>query len=157
MKPKKQRIILSEELVPLEKVNELIKKDIFPLAIILSNTEYEKFFYKKAPSKYKELGDWYRPSFEPYLVFNSYVLRQKIDRGEVYVDKFITKNHKVKNVNFIIPAYGWDMDSPRIVFKRTPRLFFKTWDHYTKDTVHEGTEILDFSVSLVTEDIRKKR
>lgn len=61
---------------------------------------------------------------------NSFALRKKIEDGKIYVNKFLDNSRKIKNVRFIAPAFGYDMDCPKVVFRKTPRFILKTMDHF---------------------------
>ena len=174
MKKKKREIILLGEVVTLDKFNELVKENIFPLTIFLNDEETKEFnnideMESEKTEKFRFLlgddDDCFYNSLrvpeltgEEYIYFNSYVLRRKIENGEVYVNKYLTsldKKHNVKNVKFIEPAFRYDLDSPRIVFSKMPRIFFKKQDHFTLSKYQKGEQISTISHNLAFDHIRE--
>lgn len=160
---RKQEIILSQEVTSLSEFRNLIKKNIFPLCIYLNDNEKEEVKDQDIGFRCKiendnlinELYPVY--NLENYVYLDSYALRKKIENGEVYVNKFLDDSKKVMHVRFIAPAIGFDLDCPKVVFRKTPRFIFKTMDHFSIDAKYEGEEILSLCCQLAFEDKEQKR
>lgn len=155
---RKQEIILSQEVATLSEFINMIKKNIFPLCIYLNDNEKEEFKNNSKIENNNLINELY-PAFnlENYLYLDSYALRKKIENGEVYVNKFLDDSKKVIHVRFIAPAIGYDLDCPKVVFRKTPRFFLKTMDHFSIDAKYEGEEILSLCCHLAFEDKEQKR
>lgn len=158
MKIKKQEIILSQEVAPLSELKNMITKNIFPLCIYLNDKEKKEFRNNRKNEINNLIRELY-PIFNlnNYLYLSGTVLRKKIENGEVYVNKFIDNSKKLKNIRYIAPAFECDLNCPKIIFRKTPRLFLKTIDHFLPNDKYEGEEILGLCWNLALADKEQKR
>lgn len=154
MKKKKQEVILLNKAVSLDTFLSINNMNIFPLCIVLSESEKEEYNIDKDKSKFEVINDFYCRGFES-LFIDSGELRHKIENGEVFVTTFIDKDEKIKHIDFIAPAIGLDLDDTKIVFRKSPRLFFKKTDHFSIDKKYEGQEFIHLCYEAV-EDYQKK-
>lgn len=155
---KKQEIILFQDIVSLDEFKNLIKKNIFPLCICLKEEEIAIFKQNNKISDNDLINKLYSTiHFKYYLPLNGYELRRSIENSEIYVNKFLDHSKKIKNIRFIAPSFGYDLDYPKVVFKKTPRLFFKTSDHFSLDAKYEGEEIIRLWTDLIEDDLDQKQ
>ena len=112
MKNNKQEIILSQEVASVDKFWDMIKKNIFPLCIYLDEKQRQEYIEKGKIGNIDLVNELYSTlCLEKYLFLSGHELREKIESGEVYVNRFLDDSKKVKNVRFIAPAFGYDLDS----------------------------------------------
>lgn len=156
----KLEIKLLKKLVTLEEYQEYIQNNIFPLAIKLNKEETE--VYSKKEPHYLFLGlnesfeNMYSRALDPNnnnlvrLYLNAYDLREKIATGKVFVNTFIENDNEIKSVDYISESYGYDLDAPRVVFRKKPRILFRQWDHYdeNRDDITKGEDLLTLAYSL---------
>lgn len=136
----------------------MIKKNIFPLCIYLSDEEKEEFENKNKLVNDDLINELYPClHLKSYIYLDSFALRKKIEDGKIYVNKFLDNSRKVKNVRFIAPAFGYDMDCPKVVFRKTPRFILKTMDHFSIDAKYEGEEILSLCCQLELNDKEQRK
>lgn len=157
MKNNKQEIILSQEVASVDKFWNMIKKNIFPLCIYLNEKQRQEYIEKGKIGNVDLVNELYSTlCLEKYLFLSGHELREKIESGEVYVNRFLDDSKKVKNVRFIAPAFGYDLDTPKVVFRKTPRLFFRKMDHFSLDSKYNGEEIFSLCIQTVEADEKQK-
>lgn len=156
MKKKKQEVILLNEVVSLEKFFKINDINIFPLCIVLTDEEGNNFDQLEKLSEFKVINELYFRSVysDLYLYMNPYKLRDMIDRNEIFITKFIDKNEEVKNVDFIAPVWGLQEGAPKIVFRKSPRLFFKKADHFSIDKKYIGEDLFTLAIHTMNEHQR---
>ncbi len=128
---RKAEVILLNQLVSLNEYQKCIEKNIYPLAIKLNEDEtaifqkckqYQNFL--NVSTSFKILLDFYiltsNLDNKKAVIFylNPYILRKKITRDEVFVNTFIDFDNQVKFVDYISESQGFDLDAPRIVFRK---------------------------------------
>lgn len=157
MKNNKQEIILSQEVVSIDEFWNMIKKNIFPLCIYLNEKQRQEYIDKGKIGNIDLVNDLYSIScLEKYLFLSGHELRKKIESGEVYVNRFLDDSKKAKNVRFIAPAVGYDLDTPKVVFRKTPRLFFRKMDYFFLDSKYNGEEIFSLCIKAAEADEKQK-
>lgn len=157
MKSKKQEIILSQESVSLDEFKIMVKDNIFPLCVYLEEDEKREFEKNGNITNVPLVNELYPiVNFKKYLFLDGYILREKIEAGEVYVNRFLDDSKMVKNVRFIAPSFGHDLDCPKVVFRKKTRLFFKKMDHFSIGSKYEGEEILGLCITAAGNDEQKR-
>lgn len=155
---KKKEIILSQEMVSLNEFKDMIKENIFPLCISLNNDEKQDFKNNKNIGESDLVNELYHfISLDNFLFLDGYVLRKKIEDGEVYVNKFLDDSRKVKYVKFIAPAFGHDLDCPKVVLRKTPIFFFKKMDHFSTGAKYDGKDILELCFETISNSEETKK
>lgn len=158
MKNNKQEIILLQDVVSLDEFRDMIKKNIFPLCIYLNENEKRIFKINRSIENSVLISELYPILYsDNYLYLDSYVLRKQIEDGKVYINKFLDASKSVKNVRFIAPTFDHDLGSPRVVFMKKPRVFFKKMDHFSTDSKYEGEDLLELCFEISSKDERQKR
>lgn len=158
MKNNKQEIILLQDVVSLNEFRGMVKKNVFPLCIYLNENEKRDFEVTGSVENSILISELYPILYcDNYLYLDPYVLREQIEAGKVYVNKFLDTSRNVKNVRFIAPSFGYDMDSPKVVFMDKPRVLFKKMDHFSIDSKYEGEDLLKLCFETSLKDERQKR
>lgn len=157
---RKLEIKLLKKLVTLEEYREYIQNNIFPLAIKLNKEETEAYSKKRTTLSFLGLNEsfenMYSRALDPNnnnlvrLYLNAYDLREKIATGKVFVNTFIENDNEIKSVDYISESYGYDLDAPRVVFRKKPRILFRQWDYYdaNRDDITKGEDLLTLAYSL---------
>ncbi len=160
---KKKEIKLLNKMVTLNEYRESLENQVYPLAIKLNEEETKKFLNSSQSFVFLNLNEefkrLYSRTFDPNdrnlvrFYLNAYVLREKIANGEIFVNTFIDEIYQKKTIDYISESYGSDLDAPRIVFRRRPRVLFRQWDHYdeSKDDITKGEDLLTMAFSLTLE------
>lgn len=157
---RKLEIKLLNKLVTLEECQTCIKNNIYPLAIKLNKKETEAYLTSEPRHLFLGLNEGfqniYSRALDPYdnnlvrFYLNAYDLREKIATGKAFVSIFIEADNEIKSVDYISESYGCDLDAPRIVFRKSPRLLFRQWDYYdeNKDDITKGEDLLTLAYGL---------
>lgn len=157
---RKEEVKLLNKLVTFEEYQENILNNIYPLAIKLNEEESKNYLESKFPYVFLNLREdfknMYSRTTDPKdknlirLYLNAYELRKKIAYDKIFVSTFIEATQEEKYIDYISESYGYDLDAPRIIFRKKPRLFFKQLDYYdpNKNDITKGEDLLVMSFKL---------
>lgn len=153
---RKLEIKLLNKLVTLEEFQIYIEKNIYPLAIKLNKKETEAFLKNELRCLFLGLSEGFQNIYSPNgnnlvsFYLNAYDLREKIATSKAFVSIFIESYNEIKSVDYILESYGYDLDAPRIVLRKNPRLLFRQWDYYdaNKDDITKGEGLLTLAYGL---------
>lgn len=157
---RKVEIKLLNKLATLEEYQEYIQNNIYPLAIKLNKEEIEAYLESEQQHLFLGLNESFKKLYSRTLdpsdnnlvrfYLNAYNLREKIATGEVFVSSLIEANNEIKPVDYISESYGYDLDAPRVVFRKRPRVLFRQWDYYdeAKDDITKGEDLLTLAYGL---------